>query len=205
MQRVVSRVPRWAPSSLCAVARTQRFYSTAEAAAPTTPEQAQTPAEPATQTSSPATSTAPAARAKTSYTAAKARPPPTPLKKAAASTVATSSAAPLPVYKAKTIADGTAVKDEVNRHALDIDWMTSFHGISTKPVTKGQFEVLMKPLDEADIEVKPDGVVYLPEIKYRRILNEAFGPMGWGLIPRGEAVVGSNIVTREYALVVDGR
>jgi hypothetical protein len=30
-----------------------------------------------------------------------------------------------------------------------------------------------------------DGVIYLPEIKYRRILNRAFGPGGWGLVPRG--------------------
>lgn len=26
----------------------------------------------------------------------------------------------------------------------------------------------------------------MPEIMYRRILNESFGPGGWGLMPRGE-------------------
>ncbi|KAG5946930.1 hypothetical protein E4U60_003590 [Claviceps pazoutovae] len=85
------------------------------------------------------------------------------------------------------------------------DWTNSFYGISTKPVSKEQFKNLVTPLDVADIEVKPDGILYLPEIKYRRKLNETFGPMGWGLIPKGEAVVGSSIVTREYALIVDGR
>ena len=63
----------------------------------------------------------------------------------------------------------------------------------------------MTPLEVSEIEVKPDGIIYLPEIKYRRRLNAAFGPMGWGMIPRGEPVVGSNIVTREYALIVSGR
>lgn len=63
----------------------------------------------------------------------------------------------------------------------------------------------MQPLDPLDVEVKPDGIIYLPEIKYRRILNQAFGPGGWGLAPRGELVVGEKVVTREYALIVGGR
>ena len=59
------------------------------------------------------------------------------------------------------------------------------------------------PMD--DVEVKPDGIIYLPEIKYRRILNRAFGPGGWGLAPRGETIVTGKSITREYALVVGGR
>ncbi|KFA67645.1 hypothetical protein S40285_04935 [Stachybotrys chlorohalonatus IBT 40285] len=89
--------------------------------------------------------------------------------------------------------------------AADVDWATSFHGVSAKPVTSEQFERLNRPLNTKDIEVKPDGIIYLPEIKYRRRLNEAFGPLGWGLVPRGEPVVGDNIVTREYALIIGGR
>ena len=50
-----------------------------------------------------------------------------------------------------------------------------------------------------------DGIIYLPEIKYRRILNKAFGPGGWGLAPRSETNVGPRIVSREYALVCLGR
>ena len=55
-----------------------------------------------------------------------------------------------------------------------------------------------------------DGIIYLPEIKYRRILNRAFGPGGWGLAPRGETIVTEKpdkggLVTREYALVCHGR
>ena len=66
-------------------------------------------------------------------------------------------------------------------------------------------KILMAPLNKEDVEIKPDGIAYLPEIKYRRILNAAFGPGGWGLAPRGELVVGEKVVTREYALVVHGR
>ena len=48
-------------------------------------------------------------------------------------------------------------------------------------------------------------MIYLPEIKYRRILNKAFGPGGWGLAPRSETHVGPKVVSREYALVCLGR
>ncbi|KAG1440040.1 hypothetical protein G6F56_012067 [Rhizopus delemar] len=50
-----------------------------------------------------------------------------------------------------------------------------------------------------------DGLLYLPEIKYRRILNRAFGPGGWGLAPRGEHTISSKNISREYALVCGGR
>lgn len=86
-----------------------------------------------------------------------------------------------------------------------IDWSSSFHGLSTTAFEPSVAAILMAPLDTEDVEIKPDGIAYLPEIKYRRILNQAFGPGGWGLAPRGELVVGEKVVTREYALVVHGR
>ncbi|KAK0616518.1 mitochondrial genome maintenance MGM101-domain-containing protein [Immersiella caudata] len=86
-----------------------------------------------------------------------------------------------------------------------INWASSFHGLSTMPFPPETAAVLMKPLDPRDVEIKPDGIIYLPEIKYRRILNQAFGPGGWGLAPRGELVIAEKLVTREYALVVHGR
>ncbi|CAK3916683.1 Mitochondrial genome maintenance [Lecanosticta acicola] len=86
-----------------------------------------------------------------------------------------------------------------------VDWTRSFHGLSSSPFTKEQSEILQKRLDFDDIEIKPDGIVYLPEIKYRRILNHAFGPGGWGLAPRGETIVTQKVVTREYGLVCGGR
>lgn len=86
-----------------------------------------------------------------------------------------------------------------------IDWTSSFHGLSDAPFAKEAANVLLKPLDPNDVEIKPDGIIYLPEIKYRRILNKAFGPGGWGLAPRGESTVTAKAVTREYALLVHGR
>lgn len=93
-----------------------------------------------------------------------------------------------------------------------INWSTSFSGLSSQPFAAEVAEVLTAPLNPNDVELKPDGIIYLPEIKYRRILNRAFGPGGWGLAPRSETIItsknetgGQGLVTREYALVAHGR
>ena len=73
------------------------------------------------------------------------------------------------------------------------------------PSRKEAANVLQSALNADDVEIKPDGIIYLPEIKYRRILNKAFGPGGWGLAPRSETIVTDKAVTREYALLAHGR
>jgi hypothetical protein len=99
-------------------------------------------------------------------------------------------------------ADEPIILDEGSRQ---VDWTRSFHGLSTQPFSKEAADVLQAELPFDDVEVKPDGIIYLPEIKYRRILNKAFGPGGWGLAPRGETIVTGKSVTREYALLAHGR
>lgn len=98
--------------------------------------------------------------------------------------------------------DQNVVLDEGTRQ---VDWTRSFHGLSTEAFSPEAVKALLAPLEPDEIEVKPDGIIYLPEIKYRRILNQAFGPGGWGLAPRGETIVTAKAVTREYALVALGR
>ncbi|AET39921.1 Mgm101p Ecym_5144 [Eremothecium cymbalariae DBVPG len=86
-----------------------------------------------------------------------------------------------------------------------VDWYSSFHGLGSKPFDESVQNVLSQPLVALDIEITPDGLLYLPEIKYRRILNKAFGAGGWGLAPRSETTVTARLVTREYALICNGQ
>jgi hypothetical protein len=86
-----------------------------------------------------------------------------------------------------------------------VDWSRSFHGLSDAAFSAEAGEALLQKIDPNDIEIKPDGIIYLPEIKYRRILNKAFRPGGWGLAPRGETTITGRTVTREYGLIVNGR
>jgi hypothetical protein len=53
----------------------------------------------------------------------------------------------------------------------------------TVPVDDRQMELLLSPVNDGDVEIRPDGLVYLPEIKYRRILNRTFRPGGWAIMP----------------------
>ncbi|KAL7919331.1 Mgm101p domain-containing protein [Trichoderma austrokoningii] len=173
-----------------------RLYST-ETATPTTEQPAApaTPAAPAppTKTFTPTTTS--------SSTPKYVKPAPKAAKPAMAASIAYEDV----VYRPKDTAFEDAKEGSEEKDAATVDWARSFYGISAKPVSEKQFKFLVQPVEEKDIEVKPDGVIYLPEIKYRRRLNEAFGPMGWGLIPKGEAIVSDTIVTREYALIVGGR
>lgn len=129
----------------------------------------------------------------------------------------TSSAAPAakPKEPEPAIDDQSPIKDMstgladepliLDEGARQVDWTRSYHGLSSQPFSKEAAEILLAPIPVDDVEVKPDGIIYLPEIKYRRILNRAFGPGGWGLAPRGETIVTQKSITREYALVAHGR
>lgn len=90
-----------------------------------------------------------------------------------------------------------------------INWSESFHGLGLSPFDDKIQKILLEPLDAEDIEITPDGLLYLPEIKYRRVLNRSFGAGGWGLAPRSETVVNKTgfggTLTREYALICQGR
>lgn len=57
--------------------------------------------------------------------------------------------------------------------------------------------VLAEPLDEKDVKIRPDGLVYLPWTWYAERLNRAFGRLGWGLIPQSAPIskdMGGNMV-----------
>ncbi|KAG2378997.1 hypothetical protein C9374_007635 [Naegleria lovaniensis] len=77
--------------------------------------------------------------------------------------------------------------------------------ISNTPFKKEIADILLAPLDNKDIEVLPEGSLFLPEIKYRRILNKAFLPGGWSLIPMGAHEIKDKCIVQEYALICHGK
>lgn len=78
-------------------------------------------------------------------------------------------------------------------------------GLSSEPFPDAVRLKLMGPVTSTDVEIRPDGTIYLPEIKYRRVLNHAIGPGGWVLIPRGPPAFYKDTVFREFALYCFGK
>lgn len=60
---------------------------------------------------------------------------------------------------------------------------TFYQGIASGPFPDDVQAKLMRRLKDEEIEIRPDGNLYFPEIKYRRVLMEAFGAGGWALVP----------------------
>jgi hypothetical protein len=77
--------------------------------------------------------------------------------------------------------------------------------VSSEPFSPEVQLVLSEALNPAEVEIKPDGICYLPEIRYRKTLFRAFGPGGWCMVPRGPHSQNGNVLSREYALICHGR
>jgi hypothetical protein len=57
----------------------------------------------------------------------------------------------------------------------------TYAGMSTIPFTDEQAKILNRDLTADDVDIRPDGQVYMSHAKLRKRLNEAFRPGGWAL------------------------
>jgi hypothetical protein len=82
---------------------------------------------------------------------------------------------------------------------------SSFVSVASEPFSTEIGQILAEPINPDDVEIKPDGVCYLPEIKYRKTLLRAFGPGGFCMVPKGPHSLNGTVLSREYALLCHGR
>ncbi|KAL1982770.1 hypothetical protein VTN96DRAFT_886 [Rasamsonia emersonii] len=194
-----------APRTARSTTRRNGSHIPARAVSQSAPYRQTQPARPAPAAKTTASSSTPSSPSTSTSTAT---PPPTTARTAAAAANEPTPNEPTTdnLYKSG-LADKPLELETSGENGLTdkVDWTRSFHGISAEPFPKEVADILQAPTDPNDVEIKPDGIVYLPEIKYRRILNRAFGPGGWGLVPRSESIVTPKTVTREYALICNGR
>jgi hypothetical protein len=60
-----------------------------------------------------------------------------------------------------------------------------FEGASMLNISKEETDKLLAPFDEHLIEIRPDGIIFLPQVFWRQRLNTTFGVGQWALIVKG--------------------
>jgi hypothetical protein len=83
--------------------------------------------------------------------------------------------------------------------------LARFPGLSAQRFSDAQKATLEQKIDPGDIDILPTGELYVSQVRYRRILNNAFGPGGWGLVPTGDFQQDAGTLCREYSLFAEGR
>lgn len=74
----------------------------------------------------------------------------------------------------------------------------------TLELTEAQKKILLAPVDENQIERRPDGLLYLPWIECQKRLIEAFG-LQWTMVEEGSPVLQNNVVYRKFHLIIQGK
>lgn len=87
----------------------------------------------------------------------------------------------------------------------DVSLMTTFAGAAAEPFSKEAAAILRAPIEDDLVEIKPDGIVYLPWVHVANRLNDAFGVGGWTVVPRGPVRTEGNTIVYHGALFVLGR
>lgn len=98
----------------------------------------------------------------------------------------------------------TSVPEVMNPQTGEIVTQDPYVGISQLALTMQECDRLREPIPVEDLDILPTGEVYASQVRYRRILNEVFGPGSWALRPMSDPKVQGQTIMRLYALYVRG-
>lgn len=110
-------------------------------------------------------------------------------------------------YEAEVIEDartGEIIPKGANEIPLPTEQKTiiNVHQIGVLDISQEAIDIITAPLDAGDVQIRPDGQVYLPWTWRAKRLNNAFGIFKWGMIPQGAPL--SKTVDENNVLVVWG-
>jgi hypothetical protein len=71
-------------------------------------------------------------------------------------------------------------------------------------LTKREQQVLRRPVDDNDVSIRPDGMVYLEHPACTLWLNDAFGTLGWSLTPAAKPMLYQGQIMVWYRAAVHG-
>lgn len=74
----------------------------------------------------------------------------------------------------------------------------------TIEITEAQRKILFNPVKEEDVEIRPDGLIYLPWMEYVSRLRDAFG-ISWAIIPKDMPKFEGNHIFWSFYLMIQGK
>jgi len=70
-------------------------------------------------------------------------------------------------------------------------------------LTEHEKKILFSPVDEDDVEIRPDGLIYLPWMEYAKRLRDAFG-LQWSLVEAESPRVHEGLILWKFYLIIRG-
>jgi hypothetical protein len=103
----------------------------------------------------------------------------------------------LPTVKNESLPSSSAM--DITEHIYNL-----IPTCGTIEATAIQKEILYAPVKEDDVEVRPDGLVYLPWMNYVERLKGAFG-LSWAIVPQSPPMINNNQILWGFYLVIQGK
>lgn len=97
--------------------------------------------------------------------------------------------------------EGALVPSEANPGAGTLP----FAGAGLLNLRQDQKTLLMAPFPDEMHDILPTGEVYIPQIQYRRRLNQIFGPGDWALVPQEAPRQKGQSIVQKWHLIVYGK
>ena len=113
----------------------------------------------------------------------------------------------VPVQRNTEVTEGGKVENMVVenkvpfRNTFDVSGL--LHTAGQLKLTEQQRKALFASVDPERVEIRPDGLIYLPWTEYASRLTKAFG-LGWALIPQGMPTFKANFIYWGFWLVIGG-
>lgn len=95
----------------------------------------------------------------------------------------------------KELKDVPSVAPEKKLPSLD-----KYQGVSSVPITPDEQKLLTREPEDHEVDIKPDGTVYMSWVYIARRLNEAIGIGSWSLVPQSSPQIQDNAIVWPHIL-----
>ena len=94
---------------------------------------------------------------------------------------------------------------ELDPHLLTDDAAIGALGTFEVKLTAAEELVLSRPIDPTRVLIKPTGQPYLPHAEYTKWFVDAFGRLGWAMVPCAKPLTSGSSVVCPYLLHIHGK